>query len=207
MQQMEYNDLKIEREEEIQNLNISEMREELEYECKNVVEAEKDYQNAKERRKEVEENQIQILDDHSRYEENLLKEQSNQKSLLKQVNLTQNQISMIKESNREKEEELRILDDSDTNEEDIRSFKTNDSSKSASSQRQYPRSARHRVDFDDQKLFEEGDITSFNDHWQKEDAIPEESEGNSSIDGITPRRLEEDEEEIAKINEELMSGR
>lgn len=207
-QQMEYNDLKIEKEEDIETLNISEMREELETECKNVVEAEKDYHNAKERRKEVEERQISVQDDHSRYEGNLLKEQITQKSLLQQVNLTQNQISVIKESNREKEEEIRILDDSDNPEEDIRSFKTNDSSKSASSQRQYSRTARHKgAEFSEEKLFEDGDITSFNDHWQKEDAIPEESEGNSSLDEITPRRLEEDQEEIARFEEELMSGR
>jgi len=49
----------------------------------------------------------------------------------------------------------------------------------------------------------ENDIHSINDHYH---VIHEEADETSSVgSGITPRRLEEEEEELARINEELTS--
>ena len=56
-------------------------------------------------------------------------------------------------------------------------------------------------------LFEEEDLKGY--QWQVDEQIPEEADEASSVGGdeITPRRLEEDQEELARINEELTSAR
>ena len=55
-------------------------------------------------------------------------------------------------------------------------------------------------------LFDETEISSFGAIQRQWDEIPEESDENSSIDEITPRRLEEEKEEQARLLEELTSS-
>ncbi len=115
---------------------------------------------------------------------------------MQHVNRKSLDISQVKERVSEKRMSLdRALNESS---EDATSYKTNDSSRSGSS--------RFSLKYQQEEgpIFEEGELS----HWRKWDEIPEEADEASSVgDEITPRRLEEDQEEIARINEELNSAR
>jgi hypothetical protein len=137
-----------------------------------------------------------VLSDSKRLELSLTKEKEVREELKMEMNRKSLEISEIKS---------RVLDKNNTlNESEVEldtvSYNTNDSSRSGNSSRfsfKFPPAS-------EEFIFDEGD----NNPWKVE-AIDEEDGETSSVGGdeITPRRLEEDQEEMARINEELNSAR
>jgi len=119
---------------------------------------------------------------------------------MKTVNEKNSNISTTIGRIQEKEFNLSRLDDSSLEEETV-SHKTNDSSRSGGS-------SKFSSFKTSEPIFEEDEMKGL--QWKGlDDMIPEEADEASSVGGdeITPRRLEEDQEEIARINEELNSAR
>ena len=120
---------------------------------------------------------------------------------MKIVNEKNHILDNQKDRIQEKEFNLSRLNDSSSIDEETISHRTNDSSRSAGSNRFSSFKASDNIIFED-----DDELKGY--HWKVEE-IPEEADEASSVGGddVTPRRLEEDQEELARINEELNSAR
>ena len=122
--------------------------------------------------------------------QNLKLTESEREELLKIVNEKNNILDNQKDRIQEKEFNLSRLNDSSSIDEETISHRTNDSSRSAGSSRFSSMKQSDNIFEDDE------DLKQY--QWKVEE-IPEEADEASSVGGddVTPRRLEEDQEELA----------